>query len=315
MQPPYAVSSTPDLNNGTPTLKAASDIEFPEYEVNISGIKLSSPYSFDFSDLVKELKSSGMNTIFLNVDTNDVGKYERFVRKAHMEGISVHAVLFENFNSSEKGAYKACQDSLNAVLDYNNKSLAPFDGIDIYIKPSDKEGSEDTIDYKILLETAYQKVGKNISVSASIPPNYPTSEIDKIAPSVDFFIVRAYSESIEELSYASSIVDAISLQTMEIRSAGSKELIEVSVDEGFKDKVSIQKLFAALADYYSNDSAFLGVSTSNYDAYACLPVKADLEKAYPEKKESYNYLILGFWALLAIVILLGAYDHFKLKRD
>jgi len=165
------------------------------------------------------------------------------------------------------------------------------------------------------LETAYQKVGKNISVSASIPPNYPTSEIDKIAPSVDFFIVRAYSESIEELSYASSIVDAISLQTMEIRSAGSKELIEVSVDEGFKDKVSIQKLFAALADYYSNDSAFLGVSTSNYDAYACLPVKADLEKAYPEKKESYNYLILGFWALLAIVILLGAYDHFKLKRD
>ena len=181
-----------------------SDTVFPEYNVNISGIKLSSPYRFDFPALVKELDSSGINTIFLSVNSEDVWQYERFVKMAHEEGISVHAVLLEDLNCSEKGALNTCQDSLNAVLDYNGKSLAPFDGIDIYIKPSDKEGSENSIiDYRTLFETAHQKAGENISISASIPPHYPASKIEKIAPLVDFFIVRAYCGDIEELNSAS----------------------------------------------------------------------------------------------------------------
>ncbi len=121
------------------TRRVTSDTGFPKYNVNISGIKLSSPYRFDFPTLVKELDSSGINTIFLNVDIKDIWQYERFVKMAHKEGLSVHAVLFEDFNCSEKETSNTCQDSLNAVLDYNRKSLAPFDGINIYIKPSDKE--------------------------------------------------------------------------------------------------------------------------------------------------------------------------------
>ena len=38
--------------------------------------------------------------------------------------------------AQKKGLEDACQASLNTVLDYNGKSLAPFDGIDIYVKPS-----------------------------------------------------------------------------------------------------------------------------------------------------------------------------------
>jgi len=292
-----------------------SDTIFPEYDVNISGIKLSSPYKFDFPVLVKELDSSGINTIFLSVKSGDVWQYERFVKMAHNEGISVHAVLLEDFNCSEKGALNACQESLNAVLEYNGKSLAPFDGIDVYIKPSDKESSENIIDYRTLFETAHQKAGENISVSASIPPYYPASEIEKIVPFVDFFIVRAYCGDIEGLNSAPSIVDAIAPQMGEIRGAGSKGLIEVSVDEGFEDKVSIQKLFAALADYYSKDSAFLGVSTSNYDTYACLPVKAD-----PEKKESRIPglpglpKLPGFNALSGFIAFFGVFALLRVKR-
>ena len=111
------------------------------------------------------------------------------------------------------------------------------------------------------------------------------------------------------------------LQMGEIRGAGSKGLIEVSVEEGFKDKVSIQKLFADLADYYSNDSAFLGVSISNYDTYTCLPLKAD-----PEKKEVSNTRITsdypdcpncripGFQCTLGIYCILGAFALLKVKE-
>ena len=185
------VTSQPDLNNNTFTpgevsqvqknrgenKAGTSDTGFPKYNVSISGIKLSSPYRFDSPTLAKELNSSGINTIFLSVDIKDVWQNERFVKIAHEKGFAVHAVLLEDFNCSETGIPNACENSLNAVLDYNRKSLAPFDGIDIYIKPSDKEGSKNTSDYSALFEAIRQKTGKNISLSASIPPLYPASKI------------------------------------------------------------------------------------------------------------------------------------------
>jgi hypothetical protein len=258
-----------------------SDTEFPKYDVNLSGIELSSPYRFDSTTLVKELDSSSMNTIFLNVDIKDVWQCERFVKMAHKEGLSVHAVLLEDYNCSEKETFNACQDSLDAVLDYNRKSIAPFDGINIFINPANKEGAEDTFNYSTLLEDIRQKAGENISLSASIPSYYPAPKIEKIAPLIDFFVVRAYCRDNEELNSASSIIDAVAPQMGEIRGEGSKGLIEVSADKGFKDKVSIQKLFAELADYYSNDPAFVGVSIYDYDTYTCLPVKAVPKKTEP----------------------------------
>jgi hypothetical protein len=290
-----------------------SNTIFPEYDVNISGIKLSSPYRFDFPVLVKEFDSSGINTIFLKVDSEDVWQYERFVKMARTQGISIHAVLLEDFNCSEKEALNTCQNSLNAVLDYNRKSLAPFDGIDIYIKPSTKEVSENnSIDYMTLFETAHQRAGENVSISASIPPHYSASNIDEIAPLVDFFIVRAYCGETGGLNSASSVIDAIALEMGEIRGAGSKGLIEVSVGEGFEDKVSIQKLFSALADYYSKDSAFLGVSTSDYDTYVCLPVKADPN----QKKPLIPGLprLTGFDAFSVFIACFGVFALLKVKR-
>jgi hypothetical protein len=156
----YAPEVTPDSerNNKVSAPKGVTQVQenlsenktvnsntlFPEYDVNISGIKLSSPYRFDFPVLAKEFDSSGINTIFLNVNSEDVWQYERFVKMAHTQGISIHVVLLEDFNCSEKEYLSTSQNSLNAVFDYNIKSLAPFDGIDIYIKPSTKEVTENT---------------------------------------------------------------------------------------------------------------------------------------------------------------------------
>ena len=77
------------------------------------------------------------------------------------------------------------------------------------------------------------------------------------------------------------IVDTVALEMGEIRGAGSRGIIEVSVEEGFKDKFSIQELFAGLSDYYSSDPAFLGVSVFNYDTYTALPRTEPDEKSFP----------------------------------
>jgi hypothetical protein len=318
-EPPATAGS--ELNSKTSTFEGDSqaqktlsqnvtgtqELPFPEYKVGISGIRLSSPYGFDFSALVNELNSSGIDTIFLSVDSKDVWKYERFVKMAHEEGISVHAVLLEDVNCTKKGADNVCQNSLDTVLSYNEKSLAPFDGIDIYVNSSTGEGSEESaIDYRKLFEIANKEAEENLSISASLPLNYTASQIKEIAPFADFFIIRAYTGKTEGLNSVSGIVDAVALEMGEIRGAGSKGIIEISVEEGFKDKFSIQELFAGLTEYYSDDSAFRGVSIYNYDTYRALP------RTQPEEKES---PISGFKALPVILAGLGAFALLKLKRN
>lgn len=280
---------------------------FPEYDVHISGIRLSSPYRFDFPALAEELNSSGIDTIFLSVDSKDVWQYERFVKMAHEEGISVHAVLLENINCTENGADDTCQSLLDTILGYNEKSLAPFDGIDIYVNSSAGEGyKESSIDYRTLFETASKEAEENVSISASLPLNYNASRIEETAPFVDFFIIRAYPSEIEGLNSVPGIVDTVALEMGEIRGAGSRGIIEVSVEEGFKDKFSIQELFAGLSDYYSSDPAFLGVSVFNYDTYTALPRTEPDEKSFP---------IPGFKLLPVLLAGLGAFALLKIKRD
>lgn len=292
--------------NLSQTETGTTELPFPEYAVGISGIRLSSPYGFDFPALIEELNSSGIDTIFLSVNSEDIWQYERFVKMAHEEGISVHAVLLEDVNCTEKGADSVCQNSLDTVLGYNKKSLAPFDGVDIYINSSAGEGSDESaIDYRTLFETANNETEGNLSISASLPLNYTASQIKDLAPFVDSFIIRAYSGDTEGLNSVSGIVDAVALEMGEIRGADSKGIIEISVGEGFKNKFSIQELFAGLAEYYSDDSAFLGVSIFNYDAYKALPRTQSEEKSP----------IPGFQTLPVILAGLGAFALLKVKRN
>ncbi|KKH97961.1 hypothetical protein EO95_01955 [Methanosarcina sp. 1.H.T.1A.1] len=281
---------------------------FPRYSVDVSGVKLSSPYELDFSALTKDFDSSRIDTIFLSMNGEDVWQYERFVKMAHEEGMTVYAVLFEELNCTEEGAMNTSQSSLNAILDYNEKSLAPFDGINIYMKTSqDSDSEEGCMDYIPLFEAAREKAGEKVSISASLPPGYATSNVEKIAPLVDFFIVRAYDREKKGLISESDIEDAVALEMGEIRGVNSKGIIEISVDEGFEDKYSIQNLFATLVEYYSNDSAFMGVSISNYETYKALPVKAE-----PEEPKS---ALPGFETLSVLLAGLGAFAFLKAKKN
>ncbi|AKB17166.1 MULTISPECIES: DUF2341 domain-containing protein [unclassified Methanosarcina] len=285
----------------------APETLFPRYSVNVSGIKLSSPYRFDFPGLTKDFDSSKIDTIFLSMNGEDFWQYERFVKMAHEEGIIVHAVLFEELNCTEEGAMNTSQVYLDSILDYNEKSLAPFDGINIYMKTSlNSDSEEGCMDYVTLFEAARKKAGEDVSISASLPPGYDASNVEKIAHMVDFFVVRAYDRDKKDLISESDIVDAVALEMGEIRGVNSKGIIEISVEEGFEDKYSIQNLFATLAEYYANDSAFIGVSISNYDTYKALPVKAELE----EEKS----VLPGFEILSVLLAGLGAFAFLKAKN-
>lgn len=279
---------------------------FPEYQVDVSGIKLSSPYRFDFPVLIKELEASGIDTIFLSMNGPDVWQYERFVKMAHEEGISVHAVLLEDINCTSETATSISRSSLNAILDYNQKSLAPFDGVNIYVKTSPDSGAKDScMDYEPLFELARERAGENVSISASLPSGYTASEIENITPLVDFFIIRAYHGA-KDLNSTSAIVDTIAPEMGEIRGASSKGIIEISVEEGFEDKLSIQNLFASFENYYKEDSTFKGVSISDYDTYTVLPVKAEpKEKKLP---------IPGFGILSILFAGLGVFAFLRVKR-
>jgi len=279
---------------------------FPRYSVSVSGIKLSSPYRFDFPALSKDFDSSRIDTIFLSMKGEDVWQYERFVKMTHEEGMTVHAVLFEELNCMEEGAMNSSLASLDAILDYNEKSLAPFDGINIYMKTSN-DSEEGCMDYVPLLEAAGERAGEKVSISVSLPPGYDASNVEEIAPLVDFFVVRAYDRETKNLTSESDIVDAVALEMGEIRGVNSKGIIEISVGEGFEDKYSIQNLFATLAEYYANDSAFMGVSISSYDTYKALPVKAE-----PEEEKS---PLPGFETLSVLFAGVGAFALLKARKN
>jgi hypothetical protein len=176
------------------------------------------------------------------------------------------------------------------------------------MKAPDGSDSEDgCIDYVTLFESAREKAGEKLSISASLPPGYAASNVEKIAPLVDFFIVRAYDRETKNLSSGSVIVDDVALEMGEIRGVNSKGIIEISVEEGFEDKYSIQDLFATLAEYYAEDSAFTGVSISNYDTYKALPAKTE-----PEEQKS---ALPGFETFSVLLAGLGAFAFLKAKRE
>lgn len=290
-------------------VEAVPEVSFPEYSVGISGIRLSSPYSPHFPALVRELESSGINTIFLSVDPADVWQYERFVKSAHEERFEVHAVLLEDPDCTGAWDLNTSAEAVDAVLDYNSKSLAAFDGINIYMEPSsDPASGEGCLDYVTIIEDASENGGANLSLSASFPPLHNASDIEAIAPMVDFFVVRAYGEGTENLNEVSLIVDAVALQMGEIRGAGSKGVIEIRVEDGFEDKMTVQECFASLAEYYSKDPAFLGVSISSYETYK------DLPKVAEEVEEEPGTGIPGFGIISGLLAGLGALALLKKSR-
>ena len=311
------VSETPCENVSEPSpveTETSSETGFPEYCVNASGIRISSPYDFNLSSMAEEVKASGIGIVFLNLNTSDVWQYERFVKSAHENDLKVYAVILKDKSCSEDWDMNSSLAAVDTVLEYNEKSLGDFDGLAIYMESdSDSDSGSDSedecIDYVSLLKEVSEKTEGKLTLCASLPTVYSTSEIEEIAPFVDFFIIRAYDGESEDLNSMGSILDAVASDMGEIRGMNSKSLIEVSIDEGFENKMTVQECFASLANYYSEDPTFYGVSISDYEGYTDLSINAGAS----EKETGTSSIIPGFELLSEFLAGTGAFAYLRLR--
>ena len=252
-------------------------------------IWLYNPDKHDSSTLITDLKSAGINTVFLSTDVTNVWSYERFVKSAHENGMKVHAMILAKMDYKDRAGHhydymdfyndpahkaKAVSD-VEKILDYNEKSLAKFDGINVDLEPytSDLWFSDERAvwnDYVDVLSAIREKTRGKITLSADVPCWYDETKIKDMAPNLDFFAIMAYDSGGAGWTTASEIEDAVASEMGAIRGEGAKAVIGIGVHEGFEDKGEVQKCVEDMFKYYSGDSAFMGVAIFKYALYADL---------------------------------------------
>ena len=282
----------------------------------IKAVWLYNHNKYDTSTLMTDLKSAGIDTVFVSTDVNNIWKYERFVKAAHENGIETHAMILElsgtdyvNFYNDQNHKDKAVSD-VKKVLDYNEKSLASFDGINIDMEPytGDLWNSDRTAvwnDYIEVLKAIHDETAGKTVVSVDIPRWYDEAKIKDLALNLDFFVIMAYDSGDAGWNTASEIEDVVASEMGAIRGEGSKAVIGVGVHEGFEDKGTVEKCADELYKYYSDDSTFLGVSIFKYGSYSGLSGASEVPtEEIPEIPTGEEKGIPGFEAIFAITGLL-----------
>jgi len=276
----------------------------------IKAVWLYNPDKYDTSTLMTDLKSAGINTVFPSTDVNNIWKYERFVKSAHENGVEVHAMILEDPRCALKENHESSIKAVEKVLDYNDKSLAKFDGINIDTEPYvDLDLEQVWQDYITLLEAIHEKTAGKTVLSVDIPGWYDESKIKDIAPNVDFFVIMAYDSGGAGWNTASEIEDVIASEMGAIRGEGSKAVIGIGVHEGFEYKEAVEKCVDDLYSYYSGDPAFSGVSIFKYESYSGLSGVPEVTVPTGEKKG-----IPGFEIVFAIAGLLAVAYALRRKK-
>ncbi|NYT19098.1 MAG: DUF2341 domain-containing protein [Methanosarcinales archaeon] len=283
-----------DIKATQPPLK---DFTIAASDVGTKAIFIFEPYSDNRSiSLINDLKASGINTVFLRTDMNNIWGSERFIKSAHENNITVHAMILDEKKDFVDGIDESSIEVVEGVLDYNTKSLAGFDGIYISLKTCDPVELEQVCQENAqLLEAIHKKTAGKILLVAGIPAAYDRSSIEDIAPNVDLFVLMTYDLDEIELT-AEEIEDSVASKMGEIRGGGEYALITVVVSEGFDDDAEVNELLNSLYVYYSDDPAFLGVS---------LLMNEDLQEILEASAPAEEKGIPGFEAIFAIIGLLS----------
>lgn len=264
----------------------------------IKAVWLYNPDKYDTPTLITDLKSAGINSIFLSTDVDNIWKYERFVKSAHENGIEVHATILEDPRCALKENHESSIKAVESVLDYNDKSLAKFDCINIDTEPYVGLDLEQVwADYITLLEAIHDKAEGKTVLSADIPRWYDEAKIKDLAPNMDFFVTMVYDGGGAGWNTASEIEDVVASEIGAIRGEGSKVVIGIGVHEGFMSKEGVEKCVDDLYKYYTGDPSFLGVSIFKYETYSELAEAPEVPTPTPTPP--------GFEVVFAIVGLLS----------
>lgn len=262
--------------------------------VNVPGgifnaVRIFDASAYDASAL-EELQASGFNLILLRTTADSIWSLERFVKTAHEKDMQVYAMIFD-----ETGNPESVRLTVEQVADYNSKSLALFDGINIALNPCSENPGEACRANLELLAKLRESSG-NLPLAVDVPVSYSRSDLQEVSDNVEFFILQTYDAQ-GSINSSAEIIDSISAKMGEIRGSGEKALIDIAVGGDYMTDGSVQNLIEELQDYYSKDSAFLGTSivvSDDYQKYSRTEPVTDGSRTTP-----------AFTALIAITMLLG----------
>ncbi|WMW22854.1 DUF2341 domain-containing protein [Methanolobus mangrovi] len=271
----------------------------------ISAIRIFDTADYDDTAIV-DLKDSGINTVMLLTDGDNVWNLERFVKKAHDNDMQVYAMIFNDPKSdSDEDNSVYVKDVLEQVMDYNSKSLSAFDGVNIALDPCSEDPEEACALNLLILEDAREIAGDKLAVAIDIPSSYALADIPAVSANADLIILQTYSLDESYPQTKDEIIDSIASKMGEIRISDSKALIGIAVNEGFMTDADVQSLLEELQDYYAEDTAFMGTSIvvyEDYEEYSMIPETTEESKGIP-----------GFSGLFAIIGLL-AVSYWQKRR-
>jgi len=258
----------------------------------ISAIRIFDTADYNDASII-ELKDSGINTVMLLTDGDNVWNLERFVKTAHDNDMQVYAMIFNDPKSdSDEDNSVYVKDVLEQVIDYNSKSLSAFDGVDIALDPCSEDPEEACALNLMLLEDAREIAGNELAIAIDIPSSYALADIPEVSASADLIILQTYSLDENYPQTKDEVIDSIASKMGEIRISDSKALIGLAVNEGFMTDTNVQSLLEELQDYYAEDTAFMGTSIvvyEEYEQYSMIPETTDESKGIP-----------GFTVLIAV---------------
>ncbi|TQD29210.1 DUF2341 domain-containing protein [Methanolobus vulcani] len=266
----------------------------------ITAIRIFNTTDYD-EDAIVELKESGLNTIMVLTNEDNIWNLERFVKTAHDNDVQVYAMIFNDPNSDtneDNSVY--VQNVLEEVIDYNSKSLSAFDGVDIALDPCTDDLDNACSLNLLLLESVREIAGNELAIAVDIPASYTLSDISGVSETADLIILQTYEPGESNPDTKSDIIDSVASRMGEIRSSEGKALIGISVNEDFLTDADVQSLLSELEEYYADDSAFVGTSIAVYEDYEAY---ASVQDTTEEEKESSS--TPGFTGISAIAGIAG----------
>ncbi len=260
----------------------------------MTAIRIFNSTAYD-EDAIVELKDSGLNTIMVLTNEDNIWNLERFVKTAHDNDMQVYAMIFNDPNSDtneDNSVY--VKAVLDEVIDYNSKSLSAFDGVDIALDPCTGDLDNACALNLLLLEDVRETAGNELAVAVDIPASYTLSDISGVSETADLIILQTYEPGETNPDTKSEIIDSVASRMGEIRASEGKTLIGISVNKDFLTDADVQNLLSEIEDYYADDSAFMGTSIAVYEDY-----EAYASVAAPVENEDSGSSIPGFTGILA----------------
>ncbi|MEZ5335317.1 MAG: DUF2341 domain-containing protein [Methanolobus sp.] len=287
----------------TVTVEEPSKINVTPASGIITAIRIFDTEDYDEA-AIAELKESGLNTVMLLTDGDNIWNLEKFVKTAHDNDMQVYAMIHNNpASESDMDNSEYVTSVVQDVVDYNSKSLSSFDGVDIALDPCSENLSAACTLNLLLIEDVREMAGNDLAIAVDIPSSYTVSDISGVSETADLVILQTYDTEGENPATKGDVIDAVASRMGEIRASEGKALIGVAVGEDFMTNSDVQTLLTDIQDYYAEDSAFLGTSIVVYEDYESYAGIVETEE--PETQETESPGIPGFTGLLAVAGMLA----------